>query len=218
MPDVGMIVSGVGLVRSVSELVGLTETLGKKIDKLSQSELAAALRNLDQACSSTGEWQSLVREARNCFNRAIALESGYRRGVAYLGLALCHSQLHDRENCFKALRELLTLMPVPSLTTEINAKAEADKKRMGSLEKIFDLLGVYGDLKVLGTVVARRAKYTPEVIRRVAQPTREELILWIAMDSDAGALTKLQILVAAHLGAAVGWMEKSQIGPKDLGI
>jgi hypothetical protein len=215
--DIGIIVSGVGLAQSIAELTGLMESIETKIDKLSQSELAAALRNLDQAYSSRGEGNSLLREARSCFNKALGLESGYRRGVAYVGLALCHSHLNDQDNCKKALTELLAVIPIPSFFVEVTAKGVADMQGKSWFQKMFDAR-LAGQLSTLATIAARRAKYIPDAIRRVAQPSRQELILGISMDPDAKSLVKLQALVAAHLGSVPEWMAKNKIDPKELGL
>lgn len=215
MTEIGVIVSGLGVAKAVAEFMGLIESLGAKIDKLSRSELASGLRNLDQARSSAGEAKSLIREARNCFNKAIALESGYRLGIAHLGLALCHSQLNDKKNCLKSLEELLHLTPVPSFYKEFIAKDMVDKQG-ASWWEVLTKSGAVHDLLRLGSVVARRANFAPDSIRRLVQPTKEELILGIGMDPDAGRLTKLQLLISDHLGESVGWMDSYKISREEL--
>lgn len=215
MVDVGTIVSGLGLAKSVAELMGLIETLEGKIDRLAQSELAAGLRNLEQACSSKVEAEPLLREARACFNKALGLESGYRRGVAYMGLALCHSYLRDRENCANTLRELLSQTPIPSINAEFMAKAKAESKDESLFQKIFVETALITQLSRFATVLARRANITPNSIRQLVQPTRDEMILGIRLDPGAGNLANLQILVAAYLGETVGWMEKYKLSAED---
>jgi hypothetical protein len=223
MIDIGIIVSGVGLARSFGELMGLIETLQGKIDRISQSELAAGLRNLDQACSSKIEAESLIREARGCFNKAIGLESGYRQGFAYLGLSLCHSYLNDHQNSRRALLELLRLTPRPSLSREWSARSTVSLQswqRKTLLQKVFTVrpFGSFEALKELVVVAARRAKYTPNAIRDLVQPTREELILGVRGDSDAYSLVRIQLLVSNHLGENVEWMDKHGIGFIDMGF
>lgn len=213
--DIGALVSGVGLAQSVAELMGLMETLEKKIDKLAQSELAAGLRNLEQACLSKVEAESLLREARGCFNKALGLESGYRRGIAYLGLALCHAYLHDRENCTYILRELLRQAPIPSINAEYLAKAKAERKKESPLQEWFLEIALITQLLRFAAVLVRRANFTPDSIRRFVQPTRDEMIWGLRFDTDAANLAKLQILVAAHLGEAVEWMERYKLSAKD---
>jgi|CXWL01.1.fsa_nt_gi tetratricopeptide (TPR) repeat protein len=218
MVDIGTIVSGVGLARSFAELMGLIETLQGKIDRLSQSELAAGLRNLDQACSSKAEAESLIREARSCFNKAIGLESGYRQGIAYLGLSLCHSYLDDHQNSIQAMRELLRLAPRPALSQEWYARNIVDWQGKTLPQKVFTVwpFGSFKLLKEWAVVAARRAKYTPDVIRDLVRPTREELIVGVRGDSDAYSLARIQLLVSSHLRENVEWMEKHGIDFKDM--
>ncbi|MES1243605.1 MAG: hypothetical protein ABUT39_18505 [Acidobacteriota bacterium] len=216
--DIGIIISGLGLAKSVAELAGLIETLDGKIDKLSQSELAAGLRNLDQACSSKVEAGSLLREARSCFNKAVGLESGYRRGIAYMGLALSHSYLHDRENCTAALRELLSQTPIPSINAEFVAKVRAENKDANLFKKFIVETSVVTQLSRFAAVLARRANFTPDSIRQFVQPTRDEMILGVKMDADARNLAKLQILVASHLGEGVKWMERYKLSAADVSL
>jgi hypothetical protein len=97
--------------RSVAQLLGYIESLDEKVDRLVSSELNAGLRNLDQAGKSDTETESLLRAARSCFNKAVDLERGYRQGLAFLGLALCHHYLGDQGNCHAALEQLLAMPP-----------------------------------------------------------------------------------------------------------
>lgn len=216
MIEVGVIVSGLGLAKSVAGLMGLIETLGGKIDKLAQSELSAGLRNLEQACSSKVEAESLLREARGCFNKALGLESGYRRGVAYMGLALCHAYLHDRENCANTLRELLSQTPIPSINAEFTAKVRAESKNENLFQKLFVETALITQLSRFATVLARRVNFTPDSIRQLVQPTRDEMILGISLDPDAGNLAKLQVLVAAYLGEPVEWMKRYKLSTEEI--
>ena len=69
-------------------------------------ELDAALRTLKQSQISLNEQQTLLREARASFNKAIGLEKDEERLViAYIGLSLCHYQLGDIANAKNTLVE-----------------------------------------------------------------------------------------------------------------
>ena len=93
--DVGAIFSAVGATKSVAELFGVIDSLDAKVDRLVRSELNAGFRNLDQARAAADERDSLLREARDCFNKAVGLERGLRQGLALLGCAVCHHHLRD---------------------------------------------------------------------------------------------------------------------------
>lgn len=104
MIEVKAILSGVGLAKEIAGFLGLIETLNVKIDRLSKSELEAAIRSLEQANNSKNEKESLLREARNRFNKAISLENNEKLILAYIGLAICHQNLMDKDNFIEALR------------------------------------------------------------------------------------------------------------------
>jgi len=105
--NIALIFEAANVAQSVAEFVGIIESLESKVDKLIQSELTAGLKNLEQAMSSTNQQVSLLQEARICFNKATGLENGYRQGVAYLGLAVCHYHLKDTADYQKTLEDLL---------------------------------------------------------------------------------------------------------------
>lgn len=104
MIEIKTILAGVGLAKEIAGYLGLIETLNVKIDRLAKSELEAAIRSLKQANNSKNEKESLLREARNRFNKAISLEDNERLVLAYIGLAICHKNLKDRSNFIEALR------------------------------------------------------------------------------------------------------------------
>lgn len=95
--------------KTLAGYLGLFETLDIKIDKLAASELEAGIRALEQACNSEKETESLLREARSRFNKAISLEKNEKLAMAYFGLGLCHYYLGDIKNCttsFDAIKEV----------------------------------------------------------------------------------------------------------------
>jgi exonuclease VII small subunit len=106
MVEIKTILAGVGLAKQIAGYLGLIETLNVKIDRLSKSELEAAIRSLEQANNSKNEKESLLREARNRFNKAISLEDNEKLVLAYIGLAICHKNLGDKSNFIEALRAI----------------------------------------------------------------------------------------------------------------
>jgi len=62
---------------------------------------------------SEQEQQTLLREARARFNRAISLEKGFRLALTHLGTAFCHWHLGDHTNARRSLEDLLKVQPPP---------------------------------------------------------------------------------------------------------
>lgn len=91
--------------KAIGSYLGLVDSLEIKIKKLIQSELNSGIMALRQAQNSDAETESLLREARSRFNKAIYLEKEERLVAAYLGLALCHYQLKDINNAANTLKE-----------------------------------------------------------------------------------------------------------------
>lgn len=86
------------LARSIAEFSGLIETIGTKIDRLANAEFEAGFRALEQGAISSSEKESLLREARYRFNKAISLEKEERLFLCHVGLAICHKELGDQAN------------------------------------------------------------------------------------------------------------------------
>ncbi|MBD2188062.1 hypothetical protein [Pseudanabaena mucicola] len=86
------------LARSIAEFAGLIETIGTKIDRLANAEFEAGFRALEQAAISSSEKDSLLRESRYRFNKAISFEKEERLFLCHVGLAICHKELGDHPN------------------------------------------------------------------------------------------------------------------------
>ncbi len=93
------------LARSIAEFAGLIETIGTKIDRLANAEFEAGFRALEQASISSSEKDSLLREARYRFNKAISLEKEERLFLCHVGIAICHKELSDLPNFKVSLSE-----------------------------------------------------------------------------------------------------------------
>ncbi len=109
MIEVKTIVTGLNLAKSVAEYTKIIDSMNQKIDRLVNSEFEAAIRLLDQAIRSENEQVSLLRDARYSFNKSISLESGERLALSYLGLAICHYYLNDKNNAEEALKAILDI-------------------------------------------------------------------------------------------------------------
>lgn len=106
--DVHSTVSLIKLSKSLSGYIGLLETSDIKLSQLIDSELSSGISALQQADNSDSdkEKESLLREARGRFNKAISLEKELRLAIAYIGLAICHDYLGDRKNCISSLNSI----------------------------------------------------------------------------------------------------------------
>ena len=110
--EVALIFKGVSLSLGAAKYLGIIQDkLATKLDQLAGSEFEAAMRAIRQASESEAEEESLLREARSRFNKAVSLEKGLRLGLAHLGLALCHWHLDDCANARQSVKELLEVHP-----------------------------------------------------------------------------------------------------------
>jgi hypothetical protein len=108
-PGLGLLIEGFSLAKTVAELTGILESMDSRIERLMDSELKTGILELQQAVISDTESTELLRSARQRFNKAIALETGYKLCLAYVSLAVCHSYLKDRSNARKALGDAVAL-------------------------------------------------------------------------------------------------------------
>ena len=111
MVDIGLLFSSVGFSKSIAEYIGIIQSLDEKIDKLSKADFNAGIISLEQAVYSNSnfEKESLLREARSFFNKAIGLEQNTRLLLSYIGLAICHYHLGDMQNTKRTLEKSLNV-------------------------------------------------------------------------------------------------------------
>jgi len=171
MVELALVMKGVSLGLSVAKYTGIIQDhLELKIEQLAGSELEAGLRALQQAANSEHEHQSLLREARGRFNKAISLEKDYRLAAAHLGLALCHAGLGEAVNAAQAISDLVQVQPPnPSLLLKagqvVNIPA-VNRMSWGSLV-VSAFLPPGGPLGALPIAIAKVAG--PEAEKRLAQ-------------------------------------------------
>ena len=143
--EIGAVFTAIQLTRMIAELTGVIESLGVKIDKLIASELKAGLRALEQAQQAKRERQSLLREARARFNKAIAVEKQTRLAASYIALAATHNQLKDIDNCRLTLHELLDTDFEGSFARGAAEFAKEGPKRTAlAMTKAFFMLAPFG--------------------------------------------------------------------------
>lgn len=141
MEPISVIFGSLNFVKSIANFTGLIESLDVKIDKLSKAEFNAGINSLGQSTFSECERESLLREARVFFNKAISLEKDERLILSYLGLAICHFFLGDTNNCKKALEKALLVQPTGENLSKVGNVVERilggpDKWVEGPLDKI----------------------------------------------------------------------------------
>jgi len=146
MMDIKMIFHGTSIAKQIAGYLGIIETMDAKLDRLAGSEFEGAIRSLKQAATSQSERNSLLREARSRFNKAISLENNERLALSYIGLALCHFQLGDDYNGREALRAVNFIKLVEGVAEKLKAGGEA--------VVIAAVLGPMLGAKEIATVVA----------------------------------------------------------------
>ena len=107
--SLGLMVEGKSLAKSIAELLGLLESIDSKVDRLIESELKTGILELQQAANSDTECIELLRSARQRFNKAISLETGYKLCLSHVGVAICHSYLDDHTNAKRALEDAISI-------------------------------------------------------------------------------------------------------------
>ena len=198
--NIALIFEAANFAKSVAEFTGLIESLESKVDKLIQSELTAGLKNLEQAMYSTNQQVSLLQEARNCFNKATGLEKGYRQGVAYLGLAVCHYHLKDTANYQKTLEELLTVnAEMSTALAALTVAAEVNKVTRDVI-----IFGIFGIVKLAKDIISDDDK------------DKEKILKLRLSSSENRSLVSLQLLVSDYTNKPIQWASKSNITNSDI--
>ncbi len=197
--DIGLVFSAVGVAKSLAEFSEIIDSLDAKVDRLVKSELNAGLQNLQQAQFSNSEKQSLLRDARGCFNRAVTLESGFRQGTAYLGLATCHYLLDDLVNYRRALESLIDLPPAISLITRTLGGM---KEELTDAKNLIPYYNIYKTAKRTFTKKGR-IDYKRKVVFKT-----------INLSKDAKSLHTLQLSVSQHLNKPIRWLVDLESGKR----
>jgi hypothetical protein len=125
------------LLEAVKRIIGEVDSLDEKVDRLLSSNLNAGFQHLKQAARADSEQNSLLRDARRCFNLAVELEKGYRKGLALLGLAVCYHLLRERANCRDALERLVSLPPAISEWAIVGAVLRDPDPEPGKLKSLY---------------------------------------------------------------------------------
>ena len=103
---VSIVFGAPNFAKSAGELIGLIESTDSKLDKLIESEYATGIDLIVQAQNSSVRKDELLAQAIPVLTRAKALEQGYRKALAMLGLSFCHHHLKDYTNAKKTLWDI----------------------------------------------------------------------------------------------------------------
>jgi len=94
------------LAKAVGGMLGIVESVDKKLDKLLSSDFDAGIRHLEELKTAKKEQEFLLKQAWSRFNVALTHEKGERKALAYLALSFCQYRLGEEEVALRTLEEL----------------------------------------------------------------------------------------------------------------
>jgi hypothetical protein len=220
--------SAVGLAKSVAEMLGVIQSLEAKVDRLVRSELNAGFRNLDDACIAADERDSLLREARGCFTKAVGLESGFRQGLALLGCAVCHHHLGDTNNCRRCLSEILQLRPLLGVIGMLELlPSTEDGNHLWAMGGFLVLMGICFQVGLIrnGNATAWWSIWFTSFLglaigifllvkanRMRVTSRKKRMMQAVNVSSDARSLLQLQQAVSQYTRSPVEWLAELEPG------
>ena len=124
MEPISIIFASATAGKSIAEYLGLVESIHSDIKALLHQSFQSAKMNLECAKSATGTNQiDYIKQAKNQFINAIAVETGTNLVTSYLGLSMCQYLLGDITNARKSLGKI---RPVKLSRKERNYAIKAD--------------------------------------------------------------------------------------------
>ncbi len=105
---IGATIASLNIAKSVAAYFGLIESSSANISNLVHQAFKSALMNLELARTSGTKKQSeeYLKEARNKFIEAIAVEKDESLVSAFIGLAMCQCLLGDKRNAALTIRRI----------------------------------------------------------------------------------------------------------------
>ena len=97
------------ILKSVAGMLGIIDTIEKKVDKLTQSEYNAGVRCLKELRITNGNLVDFLNQARNLIRIAITHESHERKALAYINYAFCNYRLNEKLIAIDVLEEFIEL-------------------------------------------------------------------------------------------------------------
>ena len=105
-----VIFGSINLTKSIAEYLGLVESTNSLLNKLAHQAFRSAISNLEYSYNSSGTIQrDYLRQARNEFNQAGAVEDNEAKIYALLGLAMCQHFLGDESNATRNRAKIKTV-------------------------------------------------------------------------------------------------------------
>ncbi len=114
-PSFSSVLKGFDIGTKIANFLSIMKSTEAKLDKLIQVELKAGASHLLNAVKivSDLEQKELVREARNCFQKAVYLEKGSKNeAIALIGLACCYHWLGEEKAGNTCLDQILQINPI----------------------------------------------------------------------------------------------------------
>ncbi len=105
---IGAVIASMNVAKSIAAYFGLLDTVSSNVSSLVHQSFKSARMNLELARTSNNKWQSeeYVKEARNKFVEAIAVEQDENLVSAYAGLAMCQYLLGDKANARNTIAKI----------------------------------------------------------------------------------------------------------------
>lgn len=102
-----VIFASINLTKAIAKYLGLIESTNSLLNKLVHQAFRAAKSNLEYAYNSSGATQmDYLRQARNEFNQAVAVEDNEPKIYALLGLAMCQHFLGNASNAKRSMSKI----------------------------------------------------------------------------------------------------------------
>lgn len=135
-----VIFGSINLTKSIAEYLGLIESTNSLLNKLIHQAFRSAKSNLEYAHNSSGTIQmDYLRQARNEFNQAVAVEDNEAKIYALLGLAMCQHFLGDESNATRNMAKIRTV-----------ELSRSEKFKYGAIGVISTVSPLYGLGELLG--------------------------------------------------------------------
>ena len=96
------------IAKGVGGLLGIIESVDKKLDRLLSSDFDAGIRHLEELQIAKKEHEFLLKEAWKRFEIALTHEKGERKALAYIALSFCQYHLGEKECSLKTLNDLIS--------------------------------------------------------------------------------------------------------------
>lgn len=125
----GMVIGTMNVVQSIAAYFGLIDTLSSDVSKLVHQSFKSARMNLElvQTSDNSEISKDYIKEAKNKFIEAVAVEKNENLISAYAGLAMCQYLLGDNRNAQSTYGKIKDVMLSKSEKVASGAKGTITK-------------------------------------------------------------------------------------------